>query len=316
MAADGSRRVDKARMIRHGWCFVVLLLSAVTASGRAGAVTYQTRDGIVYAAPEGKALRLTMYQPVTTGTALRPAVVLIHGGAWKFGTRYEMSWYGRHFADRGYVAISIKYRMMMKYPFPKCIHDAKAAVRWLRLHAAEYHVDPNRIAALGESAGGQLATLLATTAGDPEFDGSDNLGPSSKIQAAISLYGATDLTYYKQPARAIDLWGFTPRYMGRFVGEGKPNGGRDPFVVASPIDHASKDTAPTLFIHGTKDHLVPFAQSKAFDARLRRLGVPCELIAVKGRDHGFDHFHHKERRKLFGEMLEFLDRYMCAPRHG
>ncbi|MBI5092585.1 MAG: alpha/beta hydrolase [Candidatus Hydrogenedentes bacterium] len=303
-------------MSRHYLRAIFLLLAASSAGLVAGAAGYDTTDRVVYTSPGGDALRLTLYQPKKSDDALRPAILLIHGGGWKVGTRYQCMWYGHRFAEHGYVAVTINYRMMMKYPFPNCIHDAKAAVRWLRLHAAEYRIDPDRIAAFGESAGGHLAMLLATTPGNSEFEGEENPGPSSRVQAVISVYGATDLTYYRQPGSMIELWGITPKYMGRFVGEDTRKDGKDPFVEASPITYATKDTAPTLFIHGTNDHVVPFEQSKAFYEKLQSFGVPAKLIAVKGRDHGFDHFHPMERRQLFKEMLTFLDKYMNTLTHG
>lgn len=303
-------------MSRHSWCELVLALGISSASAFAAPSDYKTQDRIVYASPGGTNLRLTLYEPRSASDTLRPAIVLIHGGGWKVGTRYQCMWYGHRFAEHGYVAITISYRMMMKYPFPNCIHDAKAAVRWLRLHASEYRIDPDRIAAFGESAGGQLSTLLGSTAGNPELEGSENAGPSSNVQAVISVYGATDLTYYKQPDRVIALWGITPKYMGKFVGGNYGKDGRDPFEFASPITHASRNTAPTLFIHGASDHIVPFAQSEAFYECLKSLGVPTKLIAVKGRDHGFDHFHPQERSQLFEEMLAFLDKYMNTRAHG
>jgi acetyl esterase/lipase len=304
-------------MFLQAWWGFALLFAVVSATSTASASGYDAEDHIVFASPGGSSLRLTLYQPKADATAARPAIVLIHGGGWKFGTRYQCMWYAHRFAENGYVAVTINYRMMMKYPFPNCIHDAKAAVRWMRLHAAEYHIDPDRIATLGESAGGHLATLLGTTPGKPEFEGDQNPGASSKVQAVISVYGATDLSYYKEPDSIIDLWGITPKFMGRFVGDDKKKeakDGMDAFATASPINYATKDTAPTLFIHGTNDHMVPFAQSKAFYEKLQTLGVPTKLIAVKGRDHGFDHFHPSERSQIFKEMLAFLDKYMNT--HG
>ena len=301
-----------------GWncrSIVAIALTALSVSAF-GAPRYTVKDRVVYASPEGKSLRLTLYQPKQDTTEARPVVLLIHGGGWKFGTRYQCMWYAHRFAEHGYVAVSINYRMMMKYPFPNCIHDAKAAVRWLRLHAEEYHIDPNRIAALGESAGGHLATLLGTTPGKPEFEGAENGGASSAVQAVISIYGATDLSYYKDPDSIIDLWGITPKFMGRFVGEGKQKDGQDAFAVASPVNYASKQTPPTLFIHGTDDHMVPFEQSKRFYEKLQSLGVPTKLIAVPDRDHGFDHFHPSERNQIFKEILAFLDKHMSGKRHG
>jgi len=301
------------RYIGWGIALAAGLLSTDTA---VSAAAYTTTDHLVYASPGGRSLRLTLYQPGEKAETLRPAILLIHGGGWRVGTRYQCMWYAHRFAEHGYVAVTINYRMMNKYPFPNCLYDAKSAVRWLRLHASEYHIDPNRIAALGESAGGHLATLLGTTADKPQFDGSENLGASSKVQAVISVYGATDLTYFKKPEGMLSLWGFTSKFMGRFVDVKNEKSGEDAFAAASPITYVSKTTAPTLFIHGTDDHMVPFAQSQTFHDKLKSLGVPTKLIAVPGRDHGFDHFHPSERGQLFKEMLSFLEKHMGAGGHG
>lgn len=104
-----------------------------------------------------------MYVPDDDSTALRPGIVLIHGGGWMLGTRYQQSWYCRNFARNGYVVMTIDYRLMPKCAFPDCLHDCKAAVRWLRLNAERYRIDPNHIITFGASAGGHLAALLATT---------------------------------------------------------------------------------------------------------------------------------------------------------
>ncbi|MCX5757482.1 MAG: alpha/beta hydrolase, partial [Candidatus Hydrogenedentes bacterium] len=121
---------------------------------------------------------MTLATPAARGVAPRPAVLLIHGGCWLFGTRHQLHWYTRHFAEQGYVVAAIQYRMMPKYRLPDCVEDCKAAVRWLRLHAAEYNIDPDRIVALGNSAGGHLAAMLGVTSPDDGFDGVENPGAS------------------------------------------------------------------------------------------------------------------------------------------
>jgi len=276
----------------------------VTASAAAWAKDYTVDRRIVYARPSGKTCRMTLYLPEGKSDARRPGVLLLHGGAWLFGTRHQLGWYGRHFARQGYVAASINYRMMPKYPFPNCLHDCKAAVRWMRLHADAYGLDPDRIAVLGNSAGGHLSAMLATTAPEDGLEGSDNPGASSQVQAAIVLYGVADLSYYRRPRGYVRFAGITPKFMERFVGRGQGEG-HDPYDDASPATYAGRRTCPTLFVHGTKDNWVPYAQSVAFCQRLRRLGVPTGLISVR-HGHAFDFFHFNVRRHLFEEILRFL----------
>jgi len=283
----------------------------IVASAVACAKEYTVDRSIVYARPNGKTCRMTLHLPAGDTGARRPGVLLIHGGAWLFGTRHQLGWYGRHFARQGYVAASINYRMMPKYPFPSCLHDCKAAVRWMRLHADEYGLDPERIAVLGNSAGGHLSAMLATTAPEDGLEGADNPGASSRVQAAIVLYGVADLSYYRSPKGYVRFAGITPKFMERFVGT--PQGeGHDPYDAASPATYAGRRTCPTLFVHGTKDNWVPYAQSVAFCQRLRRLGVPTRLIAVR-HGHAFDLFHLNARRHLFDEIVRFLDEHLGAP---
>jgi acetyl esterase/lipase len=209
-------------------------------------------------------------------------------------------------AENGYVAAAVSYRMMPKYPFPYCLHDCKAAVRWLRLHASQYRLDPDRIAVLGNSAGGHLAALLATTSSERDLEGPDNPGASSAVQAAVVLYGVADLSYYRHPKGYISMAGLTHAYVKQFVGQ--PDDRRDPFDAASPVTYADRSTCPILFVHGSKDGFVPHGQSLAFCEQLERLGVPTRLITVP-YGHAFDFFHPRVRAAVFKEILDFLNRY-------
>lgn len=271
---------------------------------------YTTRRGLVYAHADGRPLKMTLYLPEDDQRRLRPGMVLIHGGAWILGTRYQQAWYCRQFARAGFVVMTIDYRLMPRYAFPKCLHDSKAAVRWLRLNAEELRVDPDRIVTFGASAGGHLAALLATTTPEDDLEGTENLGPSSAVRAAISLYGAVDLTCYRDHPLHGPLSGIARKLMLDFIGRENVAPAGTTWEAASPITYARPDTAPIMFVHGEMDILVHFEQSRRFYERLRELGVPTRLIALRRRGHGFDYVHIRQRRAIFGDMLSFLREHM------
>ncbi|MCC6142968.1 MAG: alpha/beta hydrolase [Candidatus Hydrogenedentes bacterium] len=267
----------------------------------------RVQDNIVYARPGGTPLSLTLYEPVQARTrALLPAVLLIHGGAWATGTRHQLRWYGRKLSEAGYVAASISYRKMPRHSFPACLHDAKSAVRWMRRHAEELHLDPDRIAVCGNSAGGHLAAMLAATDGMEEFEGTENWGYSSRIHTAISIYGALDLRHYQAPRTWIGIAGASSRIIEYFVGAQFRNG-HQPFEWASPITHLGHRTAPMLFIHGDKDKMVPVSVSRICCDKLRQAGVPAEFICIPNRGHAFDHVYPRDRRFVFRHILRFLE---------
>ena len=286
------------------------LLCVIVLATAAQAKDYSTNRRVVFAQSEGKKCRMTLYLPTPPATQPRPAVLLIHGGGWTLGTRNQLAWYGRRLADNGYVAASINYRMMPKYPFPACVHDCKAAVRWLRQHADELNLDPGRIAALGNSAGGHLAAMLATTEPADKLEGDANPGYSSEIQAAVVLYGVTDLSYYRRPKGYVKFLGFTGLFMNKFVGP-KGEDGTDPIELTSPVTYADATTCPVFLTHGLHDNWVPYAQTVAFDRQLRRLGVPTRLVTVQ-YGHAFDFFHPRIRARLFQSILAFLQTHLGA----
>ena len=288
---------------------LILLLAFVSLSC---AKDLSTDRDLVYARPNRVPLKFTLYEPEEQGEALRPAIVAIHGGAWRMGDRYQQRWYCNHFAHAGYVVMTIEYRLMPDCVFPDCLHDCKAAVRWLRTHAREYRVDPERIATFGASAGGHLAAFLAVTTPEDGLEGTENPGPTSRVGAAVVLYGAVDLTKYRDPPERRFGEGFARKFVGRFVGEHQATDGADPFAVASPITYIRPDTCPMLLAHGTKDMAVHYAQSADFYAKLEENGVPARLLTYPNRNHGFDYFHHKERQSMFAEMVRFLNEHLVS----
>jgi acetyl esterase/lipase len=231
---------------------------------------------IVYRhAPDGRRPRLDLYRP--RGGAIppggRPAVVAIHGGGWRGGTKNTYGREAARLAARGYVVASVEYALSSPgHPtWPDNLDDVREAVRWLRRHAAEYGVDPGRIAAMGSSAGGHLAELLGTRALGDE--------PEARVQAVVNLYGPSDLAnLFRSPGAVLPL----RLYLGR-----DPKDAPESYRAASPIAHASAGSAPTLIIHGEADMLVPVAQSRAMAERLRGAGVPARVIVVPRAGHAF-----------------------------
>jgi acetyl esterase/lipase len=269
---------------------------------------------VPYARPDGETLSLNVYQAKERPSTRLPAIVAIHGGAWFHGSRIQQWWYLHEFARRGYVVITVDYRKLPNYPFPYCLYDVKSAVRWMRLHVGQYGVDPDRIYAFGASAGGHLAAFLATSVPEDGFDGGENPGASSEISAAISLYGAVDLTKYRDPPEQRWVNPIWRHYVSLFVKDaGWWKYGQDPFVYVSPITYARPFSKPIFFVHGKDDSVVDFRQSQDAHKRLVELGVPTELMLFENRGHAFDYFHWRQRKQVFARMLEFLEDHGGAP---
>ncbi|MCE9564575.1 MAG: alpha/beta hydrolase [Planctomycetes bacterium] len=154
----------------------------------------KTEKGLIFATAGKTELKLDLTMP-KEGDGPFPAVVVIHGGGWSAGDRGQGAFIAELQAQAGYVAATIDYRLAPAHRFPAQIEDCKASVRWLRANAKKYKIDPERIGAIGFSAGGHLACLLGTTTKDDGFDGDGGSAEqSSAVRAVVSVAGPTDLT--------------------------------------------------------------------------------------------------------------------------
>jgi acetyl esterase/lipase len=229
----------------------------------------------VYARRESGPLALDLYAPPRPHPPA-PAVLVVHGGAWRGGTRADLTALNHYLAARGYVVASASYRLAPAHRYPAQLEDIRAALAYLRANAAELGVDPRRIVLLGRSAGGQLALLVAYTARDPS------------VRGVVSLYGPTDLPYgYAHPADpdVIDTRGVLAAYLG-----GSPAEVPAVYRAASPVKHVGPDTPPTLLVHGGMDVLVRPEQSARLARRLAEAGRPHLLLRFPWATHGCD-FH-------------------------
>jgi acetyl esterase/lipase len=178
---------------------IILLLGAGI---RADSGELIFEPGIEYANPDNQHLQLNLARPKNAEGKL-PAVVCIHGGGFRAGDRKRWDGLCKKLAERGYVAIAVTYRLAPKYQFPAAVNDVKAAVRWLRANAEKYQVDPERVAALGDSAGGHLAQFLGVTGDIAQFEGDGgNGGQSSRVACVVNYYGPSDFT--KSYGKSVD----------------------------------------------------------------------------------------------------------------
>lgn len=223
-------------------------------------------------------LLLDLYMPKQPKGPL-PVLVFIHGGGWKKGERGDYKYYTVYYAQKGYAAVTIAYRFSDVVKFPGAVEDAKCAVRWLRANAAKYGFDPNKIAALGGSAGGHLSMMLGYTAGDPTLEGNGGHAEfSSAVQAVVNFYGPSDLT--TEQAKVF------PEVVS-FIG--KPyEEAADVYAKASPLPYVKPGCPPTLIFHGVIDELVPIAQSDTLAQKLEASGVPCKYVKIEGWPHTMD----------------------------
>ncbi len=258
---------------------------------------------LVYKTINGQALRLDIYSPKSITHPL-PVVLWIHGGGWSKGRKEQKP--PVNLMAKGYIIVSIDYRLSYDAPFPAQIEDCKAAVRWLRANAAAYHIDPDHIGAWGHSAGGHLAALLGTSGDVAALEGAgDNPSFSSRIQAVCDMSGPSDiLRLYENVSKATE--GSSRRaktYVEQFLG-GKGEQLEAQAIAASPITYVSKDDAAFLVIHGENDMSIPVSQSELFVEKLKAAGVDATLEVARGRGHGVG------GPKFAGDITNFFDKHL------
>ncbi|MFN5296791.1 MAG: alpha/beta hydrolase fold domain-containing protein [Planctomycetaceae bacterium] len=256
--------------------------------------------GIEYSNPDDQHLQVNLARP-RDGAGPFPAVVCIHGGGFRAGHRDAYNALCLKLAERGYVAMTVSYRLAPKYQFPAAVHDVKAAVRWLRANAQKYHVDPDRIGTTGGSAGGHLAQFLAVTAGVPEFEGTGgHPDQSSAVRCVVNVYGPSDFT--QSYGKSVDAAEVLPLFLG-----GNVEQERRRHILASPLYWVTPRAAPTLCIHGTEDKYVAHEQAVWLIDRLKAAEVPAELLTLPGAGHGFKG---EDAQKAEAALFAYFDRQL------
>lgn len=256
------------------------------------------KEGVVYTSYNGREYRMDIVYPTDAQGAL-PAVIWVHGGGWSdehLTRKYLPSRELADLAKKGYVTASIDYRLCQVAPFPAQIIDCKAAVRFLRANAEQYHVDVEHIGAWGESAGGHLVELMAYS-DDTEFVDEHHSGFSSRIQAVVPWYAPADL---RKPKKAGEG---TPQLYRNLFGSEDAEECRRMAEIASPITYTGRKNPPTLLMHGDADRLVSPEESEIMEKALREAGNDVTLIMIPGQIHGFF-----DGDEYYQEIYRFFDR--------
>jgi acetyl esterase/lipase len=257
----------------------------------------ETLTNVAYCKTDDASQKMDIYFPDSGGPW--PVLVYVHGGSWMRGDKSEALMFAGGMTAQGYLVASINYRLYPPARFPAMIEDVKCAVRSLRAHASEYNVDPDRIGAMGVSAGGHLVSLLGTSDQSAGWDVGEYLDQSSRVQAVIAMAPVTDLTK-NFPNADIEAM--------RHVGFGEDN-----IVQASPLTHVTSDDPPFLLIHGDHDELVPYEQSQLMYDRLVQMNVPAQLVIVKNATHSFtapEGTLTPSPIEINQIILDFLDHYL------
>ena len=226
---------------------------------------------LVFAEYPNKKLALDLFLPEEPLDKPVPCIVCIHGGAWMVNRRIWFEPFAKYLASKGFAAVARDYRMLPAVKVIDCVYDCKAAVRWVRANAEKYGIDPDRIGAIGASAGAHLIALLATTANVPELEGSvGNAGISSAVQAAVG---------FATPAFKIEGAGSAKAKRFGFTEE--------EIKLLSPYEHISSSAAPLYLVHGTKDRVVNPQDSQDLYDKYKEVGAHAELKWVPDKGHGF-----------------------------
>ena len=242
---------------------------------------------IAYKHPHNSTLKLHIFDTGNATNAPRPAIVFFFGGGWVNGTPEQFFPHCAYLASRGMVTISAEYRVQSRHgttPF-ECVADGKSAIRWIRAHAAELGIDPQRLTAGGGSAGGHVAACAATVPGCDEPGEDASLSP---IPDALVLFNPVVDTTSER---------FAPRLEGRAE-------------ALSPLHHVKPGLPPTIIFHGIDDFVVPFADVKRFTAAMQAAGNVCKLMGFAGKGHGFFNFG-REDGAAYRETLRAADRFLA-----
>jgi len=257
---------------------------------------------IEYARAGEHALKLDLYLPASEHA---PLLVWLHGGGWEAGSKERMPL--APLVDRGYAVASLDFQPASTARFPGQLHEIKAALRYLRSAAVRHGYDADRIGILGESSGGHLASLVGTTNGQPDLEGTlgEHLGTSSEVHAIVSYFGASDLLTILAQSTPYGVGVRTPA-LKRLLGA-LPEENETLARLASPVFQVDARDPPLLLLHGDQDPQMPINQSHELEGAYERVGLDAKLIVVHGAGHGGAAFYDPERTAL---VAAFLDEHL------
>ncbi len=280
---------------------LVLLLAAMIGLVASGMIASTSQPALTYHlgkvlrdvpySPSVPSVKMDVYYPAGAASPV-PAVVYVHGGGWYSGDKADAAnmRFIMPLVAHGYVVAAVNYRLAPRFQFPAQIEDVRSAVSFLRTNAARYEIDPERIGAMGDSAGGHLVALLGLTEG----------GAMDSVQAVVDLYGPTDLSLSFRNGSLLLL--------DHVFGTDDPD---SPQVKdASPVTYVSADAPPFLIVQGDRDDTVLPEQSEELYDRLEAAGARASLLLVSNAGHALAPVGgpiSPDRFQITDQIVEFLD---------
>jgi acetyl esterase/lipase len=265
--------------------------AARTQTLRAAQTEVTVEKDIVFGKGGEMDLKLDIYKP-PAGTEKRMATIHFHGGGFAGGSKDALADRIKPYAALGYVAIAAQYRLSGQAGFPALVHDAKAAIRWVRANARTLGIEPQRIGVVGYSAGGYHALFTAGTANRPEFEGrGGNAGVSTQVAVCVAYYPATNIPATMLPAGSDEV---SRR-------------------AANTTTYIAAGFPPTLVLHGMKDTTIPIESSQRLVQQFRDANIPVEFHAFEGVPHAFD--SNPDFAAVSAQLADFfIDRHVLNPR--
>ncbi|MDX6191779.1 alpha/beta hydrolase [Flavobacterium sp. Fl-318] len=250
---------------------------------------------IVYNKQKERALHLDSF--VNSKEEKRnPVVILIHGGGWKSGNKNQMWVLAQEIASRGYTCFAVEYRLSTEAKYPQAIYDVKNAIKFIKDNAKRFHANPNKIAILGCSSGGQMAALIGTTNEDLTFEDTNNTSKtSSKVNAIIDIDG---ILAFKHPES-------NEEEMAAFWLNGTYEENSENWNKASALSHANKNTPPILFINSSFERF--HAGRDDMIAILNQNSIYSEVKTIANTPHSF-WFFEPWLQETVGYTTQFLDK--------
>jgi acetyl esterase len=273
-------KIINLRALMIGGLIVATNADALSVDG------FKPDRSVVYKQVGDVALKMHIFNPADhQASDKRPAIVFFFGGGWVGGSPSQFYPHCKHLADRGMVAIAADYRVKNQHNTTprECVMDGKSAVRWIRKHASELGVDPNRVAAGGGSAGGHVAAATATVSGFDE--NADDLSVSARPDALVLFNPVFD--------NGPDGYGYDRV--------------KDYWQAISPMHNISATTPPTVVMLGTSDRLIPVETAQEYKRLMEAKGVRCDLHLYAGQPHGFFNYSRKEN---YDQTVADMDRFL------
>jgi acetyl esterase/lipase len=304
------------------WTGLVAACALIISVVEASAYDVTIRRNIEYANHDGVKLHGELYHPWNRERDRLPVVpvlIAVHGGGWQSGTPATYKHWGTYLAETGLAVFAIEYRLASQKLYPAAVYDVRAAVQYVRAHAAQLGIDPDRIALMGDGAGAHLAALVTLANAEPAFStaykNDANAATPANVKAAVLFYGVYDLAAqwaHDQTARPLD------QVTGKFLG-GPPAANRQLYAEASPKTYATveRNKPAVLLIYGASDEVVDAGQqSQAFQAALREAQFVAPKIEIPSVGHGWvsDPFTDPQSPNAYvgSRLLRFLEKALIG----